>query len=95
MSRFRLFYQERCPPCRFLSRLVVILAAGAIRRVPLDSVEAAALYRERPEWRGELLMTGGGRVWTGTAVFQAVPRAVLAAWWSLLKKPFKYRRELP
>lgn len=87
-GRRRLFYKSYCAPCRFLSRLAVILSLGAIRRVPLGSAEAAALHGEHPEWRGQLLMLDRDGVRIGPQVFRAVPLAVLSVYWNLLKKPF-------
>jgi hypothetical protein len=87
-GRRRLFYKPYCQPCRFLSRLAVILSLGAIRRVPLDSAEAAALHQQHPEWRGQLLMLGRDGVRIGPQVFRAVPLAVISVYWNLLKKPF-------
>jgi hypothetical protein len=78
---FRLFFNDRCPPCRILSRLAVEMSLRTIRRVAVDSAEAAGFRERHPAWRGELLMTDGtvARIWVGPAVFRAVPLAILTA----------------
>lgn len=73
---YRLFYKQHCPPCRVLSRFVVILSLGAIRRIPLDSEEAEALGHEHPEWRGQLMLLHRERIWFAQEVFRAVPSAI-------------------
>ena len=90
MSEIRrdVFYKEACPPCRLLSRLAVFLSFGAIRRVALESSEAAALHETHPEWRGQLLMLDGDAVHLGARVFGAVPLTILTVFFDLLRKPF-------
>jgi predicted DCC family thiol-disulfide oxidoreductase YuxK len=75
-----LFYKATCPPCRQLSRVAVGLSLGHIRRVPLESDEARALYDRYPEHRGQLMLRHGDRVWFGLDVLKAVPGAVLRTW---------------
>jgi hypothetical protein len=93
-TRRDVFYQETCPPCRVLSRLAVLLALGAIRRVPLGSDEAAALHEEHPEWRGQLLMLDGETVHLGPRVFRAVPLTILSVFVDLLRRPFIRKERL-
>jgi len=73
---YRLFYKQHCRPCGVLSRLVVILSLGAIRRISLDSAEATELGRDHPEWRGQLMLLNRDRVWLAQDVFRAVPSAI-------------------
>ena len=76
-----LFYAGACPLCRFLSRGVVLLSLGAIRRVPLGPAAAEAFFlRDHPEARGKPVLVHGGRVAAGAAVLAAIPRAVAASW---------------
>lgn len=89
VPRVRVFYDETCPPCRTLSRLVVVLSLGAMARVPLGSEEAARLHRRHPEWTGQLLLLDGGEAWLGPRVFAAVPRKILQVYGRLLARPFR------
>jgi predicted DCC family thiol-disulfide oxidoreductase YuxK len=76
-----LFYAGACPLCRLLSRGVVLLSLGAIRRVPLDRAAAEDFFlRDHPQARGKPVLVHGGRVAAGAAVLAAIPRAIAAAW---------------
>jgi len=76
-----LFYAGACPLCRLLSRGVVLLSLGAIRRIPLDRAEAEAFFlRDHPESRGKPVLVHGGRIAAGAAVLPAILRAVAAVW---------------
>jgi hypothetical protein len=72
-----LFYKESCPPCRIMSRLAVILALGLIRRIPLDSREAAELYALYPGHEGQLVLVDGSRVSFQRMVYAALPVCVV------------------
>jgi len=78
---YRLLYNNHCRPCRVLSILVVIFSLGAVRRIPIDSVETAEIRRERPEWGGQLMLIDRDRVWLAGEVFRAVPRAIAQIYW--------------
>ncbi|MEM6793143.1 MAG: hypothetical protein AAF725_04140 [Acidobacteriota bacterium] len=78
-DRPTLFFKPTCPPCRWMSKLAVILSLGVIRRVPIDSQEAAALYRNYPDKEGQLMLQEGTRVTFQRRVFAAVPRVILTA----------------
>ena len=78
-DRPTLFYKPTCPPCRWMSKMAVILSLGVIRRVPIDSREAAALYRHHPDNEGQLMLREGTRVTFQRRVFAAVPRIILTA----------------
>lgn len=86
--RARLFYNSTCPPCQWMSKLAVMLALGAIRRVPLTGEEARQLYQAHPGREGQLMLQAGQRVVFGRRVFAEVPRCILRAWWHLLRFPF-------
>src|SRR5690348_10875340 len=75
-----LFYKDTCPPCRRLSRIAVALSLGHLRRVPLRSEEAKALYARYPDNRGKLMMRHGEDVWFGLDVLKAIPGAVMRTW---------------
>src|SRR5262245_19999176 len=83
-ERPTLFYKNTCPPCQWMSRLVVIYSLGVIRRVALTSAEARELYRQFPDHAGQLVLIEQGRITFGRMVFAMVPRAVLLTWWWLL-----------
>lgn len=78
-ARPRLFFKRTCPPCRWMSRLVVVFSLGLVERAPIDSDEAAALYRRHPGHEGQLVLLERRRVTFGRRVFLAVPRIVLTA----------------
>lgn len=78
-SRPTLFYKGTCGPCRWMSLLAVLFSLGLIRRNPIDSAEAKALYARYPEHEGQLVLLEANRVTFGRRVFAAVPRVVLAA----------------
>lgn len=88
----KLYYNDRCPPCRRLSRLAVAMSVGAIERVAIHSDEAHALRAAHPEWRGELLMIRGEQLVLGPAVFALVPVAIVAAWARWLRAALQHRR---
>ena len=75
----RLFYQPACPPCRWMSRLVVMLSLGVVRRVAVDGEEARQIHERYPDSRGQILLIDRGRVTFGRRVFAALPLAVLSA----------------
>lgn len=70
-----LLYRSTCGKCRILSAAVVVLACGAIRRVPAASPEAARLYASFDQPPGQLAMISGDTFHTG----RAIPRAFLMA----------------
>ncbi len=72
-----LFYKSTCPPCRQLSRVAVALSLGLVRRVPLSSPQAEALYARYPEHRGQLMLDDGGEVHFGLGVLRRLPQAVV------------------
>jgi len=72
-----LVYRGTCAKCRFLSRLVVILSSGTIRREALGSDMAERLARDHPETRGKLALIDGGRIVYGTRVFLEAPFWIL------------------
>jgi hypothetical protein len=57
-----------------LSRLVVALSLGAVRRVPLEAGEARRLHEAHPGTRGKLGLCVGGAMTTG---WRVVPGALL------------------
>ncbi len=75
----RLFYKETCPPCQWMSKLVVLLSFGVIRRVAIGSAEAKSLYARYPEHEGQLLLIEGRRFTAGRMVFAAVPATLARA----------------
>lgn len=77
-------FDERCPPCRFLSKLVVVLSLGVIRRAALRSEHANRLRQQLPNWKGELLFFDRDRMHLGPAVFAAIPRRVVQVYGSQL-----------
>lgn len=81
-----LFYKQSCPPCRQLSRVAVALSLGHVRRVPLASEEAAVLYHDYPQHRGQLMLRDGDEVRFGLAVLRALPRAVVRTWWRAARR---------
>jgi hypothetical protein len=74
-----LFYKNTCGPCGWMSRLAVVLSLGVIRRQPIDSAAAKALYARYPEHDGQLVLADGDRVTFGRRVFAEVPRVIVAA----------------
>lgn len=90
-ARPRLFFKRTCPPCTWMSRLVVVFSLGLVRRTPIDSDEAAELYRKHPGHEGQLVLLVGRRVTFGRRVFLSVPRIVLTApivlTWRALRGP--------
>jgi len=72
-----LLYRRTCPRCRFLSRAVIALSGGGIRRVATDSTEAALLYARHGAPGGKLALRHRGRLHVGRRVFAA-------AWWTIL-----------
>lgn len=92
MTRARLFYSERCPPCRRLSRLVVALSGGRLRRVAMESPEAAPLYAVHPHWFGRLVLEHEDGFTVGPAVYGKVARLVATA---LLPPVLRKKRHEP
>ncbi|MGB7922610.1 MAG: hypothetical protein WCF57_05140 [Pyrinomonadaceae bacterium] len=86
MRRANLFYKSTCPPCRWMSRLAVILSFGIIRRTPVSSAEAKALYQQYPEHDGQLILTYPHGVAFGRMVFAAVPLVVLKGGWDIITR---------
>jgi hypothetical protein len=82
-----LLYAGACPKCRFLSALLVKLAIGSMRRVPMEREEAWHFYFvEHPEAKGLPALVEGERFTYGRRVFFAVPRLILQTWWSALTR---------
>lgn len=81
-----LLYRGTCPKCRFLSRLAVALSAGTLRRIPIDSDAATALYRRIPQSDGRLALFSASGVTTGWRVVPAGVRVLLSAWRSALHR---------
>ena len=86
MAKYRdqaiLLYAGACPKCRFLSRLIVILALGSVRRVPLDRAEAENFYRvEHRDARGKPALVEGEKMTFGWRVVVALPRVLVRSWW--------------
>jgi hypothetical protein len=77
LERPILIYKPTCPPCQWMSRLVCALSFGVVRRVPVEGVEAQALYDRYPDHRGELVLQDGGDAWFQRRVFLAIPLVVL------------------
>jgi len=71
-ARPLLFYQAWCPRCRVLSRLAELLSLQTIRRMPIDSRQAELIRSRSPDWRGELLLAEGERIWRGRAALLAL-----------------------
>ena len=85
-----LLYAGACPKCRFLSRMIIILALGSMTRVTLDRAEAEQFYRvDHLEARGKPALVEGETMTFGWRVMIAVPRLILKTWWSLLRSPFR------
>ena len=87
MARRRphLFFDGHCPPCRWMSRLAVRLSLGSIRRVPLDSADARALYEAYPHARGQIVLLYRHHMSFGRPVFAALPLVVLTHWFGTLR----------
>lgn len=84
--RAKLYYKDTCPPCRFLSNLVVILSAGTIKRVPISGNEAKEMYRLYPEHEGQLALLMHQKYTFGKYVFLKVPLCILNALWQIVRK---------
>ena len=82
----RLFYKNTCPPCRWMSKLAVILSLGTIRRVPIQGTEAATFYKNYPAHEGQLVLIQGHHITFGRKVFAGVPKCIVTAWWLAIKK---------
>jgi hypothetical protein len=83
-----LLYRATCAKCRVLSLMLVWLSLGWVRRLPLMSPEAAALYEAHSLQRGKLAVIGYGRIFTGWRAFPGI--AVLAAL-AICSRPAKKR----
>lgn len=83
----RLFYKDSCPPCRWMSKLAVVLSCGTIRRIAISSIEARALYAIYPQHAGQLLLIEGSRLTAGRLVFAAVPATIVRA---VFRLPFRF-----
>lgn len=79
MRRAVLVYRRTCRKCRVLSICAMVLAFGAVRRIPHDSAEAAALGNPGFE-RGVLKVTllVGSRRLRGAQVLLGVALAPLS-----------------
>lgn len=77
MTATRILYKASCPPCRTLSRLAVFFSLGLVRRTPVDSAEARALYQQHPDKEGQIALIHRGSVAFGPAVFPKLPLIVL------------------
>lgn len=74
-----LLYRATCPRCRFLSRLLVGLSLGTLRRIPVDSDEARELYDLHGQERGKLAVLHRGRFTTGGRIVPALGIAIAEA----------------
>jgi hypothetical protein len=63
-----------------LSGVAICLTLGSVRRVPIGSAEADALYEPRPASRGRLALARAGRLVTGRRVAVGLLRHALEAW---------------
>jgi len=81
-----LIYRSTCQKCRALSKLVVLFTLGWVRRVPLSSVEAGALYEAHSVRPGKLAIVGYGRVFIGRDVFRGLAELARDALRSRLSK---------
>jgi predicted DCC family thiol-disulfide oxidoreductase YuxK len=63
-----LLYRGTCGKCRTLSRVIVLASLGRVRRVPIGSPEAEALYTRDPAARNRLALAHGAAIQTGRAM---------------------------
>lgn len=82
--RSRLFYKSTCPPCSWMSKLVVLFSLGSIKRIPLNTHQAKIIYRQHTEYEGQLMLQNGKRITFGRSVFAMVPWCIVTTWWRLL-----------
>jgi predicted DCC family thiol-disulfide oxidoreductase YuxK len=77
LRRAILLYRASCPKCRLISKAIVVLSCGRIRRVPLDSATARALYDRfgEPQARIALFYRGAFRI--GRAIPASMAMAFL------------------
>jgi len=79
-----LFYKSTCPPCRWMSRLSVVLSLGIFRRIAINSAEAKELYSRYPDQRGKLVLIHPYGVTFGRKVFAVTPFAILMVAWAFV-----------
>jgi predicted DCC family thiol-disulfide oxidoreductase YuxK len=79
-ARFVLLYAGACPKCRAVSRILIALSLGTMRRVPMEREEAHAFYDARPEARGRPALVAGEELTYGWPVVLAVPRLLARVW---------------
>jgi hypothetical protein len=72
-----ILYRARCPRCRFLSRLLVAISLGMLRRIPVDSAAAHEIYDRYGIERGKLALLYRQRLRTGRFI-------VLSLWLALV-----------
>jgi hypothetical protein len=77
MARPALIYRTTCPACRRLAILAVILSAGWVRRIGVDTPEARNLATAFHKPVGQLAVFHRGRLYTGRAIPLVVMRAAI------------------
>ena len=80
----QLLYAGECPKCRWISKMLIMLALGSMTRIPLDRAEAEQFYQDRPEARGRPALVEDGRMTYGWQVLYSVPRLLVRIWWQRL-----------
>jgi hypothetical protein len=83
MTRPLLLYRATCAKCRFISLAMVCLSLGWLRRIPLSSPLASALYRRHRVRPGKVALVGYRRMLVGWRVLPGLvdlaALAILAA----------------
>lgn len=75
-----LLYRATCRKCRLISRAIVILCCGRIRRAPLDSPTALALYDRFGEPPARIAVFHRGAFRAGRAIPASIAAAFLPLW---------------
>jgi hypothetical protein len=65
VNQATLLYRVTCKKCRILSRLVVVLSLGYIRRIPNNSPEAQRLFKTYQGNSSKIILIRGDKVYIG------------------------------
>jgi predicted DCC family thiol-disulfide oxidoreductase YuxK len=65
VNQATLLYRATCKKCRILSRLVVVLSLGYIRRIPNNSPEAQSLFKAYQVDASKVILIKGDKVYIG------------------------------
>ena len=85
LNKAILLYRDTCKKCLILSRLVIILSLGCVRRIPNNSPEALRLLNTYQVDASKVILIEGGKVYSGF-------RSIIAVLKAMQHKPVRWIR---